>query len=85
MKGDDNMDEKFKGYYYSGYEVFDFKKMTGDDIKYGNHLLLQIGRGGIDVYKIMKLSDVYRVYGYFWIRDRIGGNDYVIVRERNKG
>lgn len=72
---------KFKGCYYSNYEVCDFKKMTDNDIKYGNHLLLQIGRGGIDVYKIMKLSEAYKVYGYFWARDNLN-NNHVIVKER---
>ena len=74
--------DKFHGSYYAGYSVCDFKKMTDNDIKYGNHLLLQIGRGGIDVYKIMKLSEAYAAYGYFWIRDRLSNNDYVIVLEK---
>ena len=74
--------DKFHGSYYAGYQVCDFKKMTDNDIKYGRHLLLQIGRGGIDVYKIMKLSEAYAAYGYFWIRDRLSSNDYVIVLEK---
>lgn len=74
--------DKFHGSYYAGYLVCDFKKMTDNDIKYGRHLLLQIGRGGIDVYKIMKLSEAYAAYGYFWIRDRLSNNDYVIVLEK---
>ena len=75
------MEDKFKGAYYAGYEVFDLKKMTDNDIKYGNHLLLQIGRGGIDVYKIMKLSEAYAAYGYFWVRDNLN-NNHIIVRKR---
>ena len=73
--------DKFHGSYYAGSEVCDFKKMTDNDIKYGRHLLLQIGRGGIDVFKIMKLSEVYAAYGYFWVRDRLNDN-HVIVLEK---
>ena len=73
--------DKFKGCYYSNYQVCDFKQMTNNDIKYGNHLLLQIGRGGIDVYKIMKLSEAYNAYGYFWVRDSLN-NNHIIIKER---
>ena len=73
------MEDKFKGYYYSKYKVIDFDTLERNDIVNGDHLLLEIGRGGIDVYKIMKLSEVYKHYGYFWIRDRINLG-FVIVQ-----
>lgn len=74
--------DKFKtSSYILEYEKVDFKDLTREDIVNGEYILLQMGRGGIEVYKIMILYDAYVNYGYLWIRDRCA-EDHIIINPK---
>lgn len=73
--------DKFKGAFYAQMKVVKFEDLTRGDIINGDHLLIQIGRGGIDVYKVFQLAEAYKNYGYLWIQERMRDN-HIILQKR---
>ena len=76
--------DKFSGatYMYTC-KYTEFESLERADIINGNHLLLRLGRGGIDVIEIHSLAAAYSAYGYYWLQARVQ-DGYVVMNPKQK-
>lgn len=71
----------FEASHYRNYIKMEITDLELNDFNNRKILLIQVCRGGYTIYKIMELDQVYRHYGYNWIKQAVKDN-WIILKER---